>query len=64
MCVGEKRRLIVPPQLGHGDQGAGDIVPGGATLFFEIELLDTENEPACKYRGLYGTEMNKLLNCT
>jgi len=46
MCVGEKRRLIVPPQLGYGDQGAGDIIPGGATLYFEIELLDTEDGPA------------------
>merc|ERR1711963_1312701 len=46
MCDGEKRRLIVPPQLGYGDQGAGDIIPGGATLYFEIELLDTEDGPA------------------
>lgn len=46
MCVGEKRRLIVPPQLGYGDQGAGDIIPGGATLYFEIELIDTEDGPA------------------
>merc|ERR1712234_82195 len=29
MCVGEKRKLIVPPALGYGDQGAGDIIAGG-----------------------------------
>jgi len=46
MCVGEKRKLIVPPELGYGDQGAGDIIPGGATLLFDIELLDTEDGPA------------------
>lgn len=46
MCVGEKRRLIVPPELGYGDQGAGDIIPGGATLYFDIELLSTEDGPA------------------
>merc|ERR1712212_589768 len=45
MCVGEKRRLIVPPALGYGDQGAGDIILGGATLFFEVELISTEEGP-------------------
>lgn len=45
MCVGEKRQLIVPPELGYGDQGAGDLIPGGATLYFDIELLDTEEGP-------------------
>jgi len=45
MCVGEKRRLIVPPALGYGDQGAGDIIPGGATLYFDVELVDVEEGP-------------------
>ncbi|XP_048870790.1 peptidyl-prolyl cis-trans isomerase FKBP10 isoform X1 [Brienomyrus brachyistius] len=38
MCVGEKRVVIVPPHLGHGEKGAG-IVPGSAVLHFEVELL-------------------------
>jgi len=45
MCVGEKRRLIVPPELGYGEQGAGDIIPGGATLYFDVELMNIEDGP-------------------
>merc|ERR1712172_332155 len=45
MCVGEQRRLIVPPALGYGDQGAGDIIPGGATLYFDVELVSAEEGP-------------------
>ena len=39
MCVGEKRKLIIPPELGYGDQGAGDVVPGGVTLYSTVKLI-------------------------
>jgi len=45
MCVGEKRKLIVPSSLGYGDSGAGEVIPPGATLVFETELLKIETAP-------------------
>jgi len=39
MCVAETRKLTIPADLGYGDDGAGDDIPGGATLQFQVELL-------------------------
>jgi FK506-binding protein 14 len=45
MCKGEKRKLTIPPELAYGDRGAGNLIPGGATLIFETELLEIHDAP-------------------
>ncbi|SDY91679.1 peptidylprolyl isomerase [Micromonospora pattaloongensis] len=39
MKVGGRRRLIIPPQLGYGDRGAGGAIKPGETLIFVVDLL-------------------------
>ncbi len=37
--VGSQVLLVVPPELGYGDAGSGDAIPGGATLVFVVDIL-------------------------
>ncbi len=42
MPVGSKWQLFIPSEFAYGDRGAGANIPGGATLIFELELLDVK----------------------
>jgi FKBP-type peptidyl-prolyl cis-trans isomerase len=42
MKVGGRRRLTIPADLGYGDVGAGGVIPPGATLIFDVDLVGIE----------------------
>jgi FKBP-type peptidyl-prolyl cis-trans isomerase FkpA len=46
MKVGGTAQLVCPPELAYGDRGNPPNMPGGATLTFEVELLEIVKEDA------------------
>lgn len=44
MCTGEKRKLIIPPELAYGKAGAPPSIPPDSTLVFEVECVQIEDK--------------------
>ncbi|XP_057241886.1 peptidyl-prolyl cis-trans isomerase FKBP10 [Malurus melanocephalus] len=43
VCMGEQRRVVIPPHLAYGENGAGEKIPGSAVLIFDVHVIDFHN---------------------
>jgi len=45
ICRGTRVILVIPPDMGYGSNGAGDVIPGGATLHFDVAVVSISAPP-------------------
>uniref|UniRef100_A0A3B4E348 peptidylprolyl isomerase n=1 Tax=Pygocentrus nattereri TaxID=42514 RepID=A0A3B4E348_PYGNA len=43
VCVGERRRVTIPPHLAYGENGTGSLIPASAVLTFDLHIIDFHN---------------------
>ncbi|KAA0710375.1 Peptidyl-prolyl cis-trans isomerase FKBP9 [Triplophysa tibetana] len=58
MCVGEKRKLVIPPHLAYGERGVDDEVPGSAVLVFDVEMVEMEEGLPEGYMFIWNGEVS------
>lgn len=61
MRKGEKATLVAGPDYAYGETGAGDLIPGNSTLYFDVELVDFGPKPK-EVRKQYQTQHKIVRN--
>jgi hypothetical protein len=64
LCKGAKVTLVIPPEMAYGDEGAGGEIPGGATLNFDVEIVDiaAEAPPAPNFFKMIDSSEDGIIN--